>query len=118
MGEELVEEPVSPYASPELDEDPLASLAFSLREMVDELPEPYREALLLTDYEGMGQAELARRAGISLSAAKSRVQRAREKLKALLLECCHFELDRLGGIIHYEERCASCDLKRRASGGA
>lgn len=117
MGEELGEELESPYGLPELDEDPAARLAFSLRETVDELPEPYREALILTEYEGMSQAELARRAGVSLSAAKSRVQRAREKLKALLLECCHFELDRLGGIIDYEGRCASCDLKRRASGG-
>jgi hypothetical protein len=37
-----------------------------------------------------------------------RVQRAREKLKGLLLECCHFELDRHGGIIDYQKRCCAC----------
>ena len=105
----------SPYGSAEFEDDPAARLAFSLRDTVDELPEPYREALILTEYEGLSQAEFAERAGISLPAAKSRVQRARQKLKALLLECCHFELDRLGGIIDYEERCANCDLERRAS---
>lgn len=114
--ESLAEEPVSHYPPVELEEDPAARLAFSLRETVESLPEPYREALILTEYEGLSQAELAERAGISLSAAKSRVQRARERLKESLLACCHFELDRLGGIMHFEERCARCDLERKAAG--
>ena len=113
--EELDEDIESHYGSAELDDDPAARIAFSLKETVDELPEPYREALLLTEYEGLTQAEMAERAGISLPAAKSRIMRARKELKALLLECCHFELDRLGGIINYEKRCASCDAMRRVS---
>jgi RNA polymerase sigma-70 factor, ECF subfamily len=92
----------------ELEADPLAQLAFSLKDTIAELPEPYREALVLTEYRGLSQADYAKRAGISLSGAKSRVQRARGKLKELLLDCCHFELDRLGGIIDYHERCCSC----------
>jgi len=106
--EELGEDIPSPYGEAEYEDDSVARLAFSLRETVDALPEPYREALVLTEYEGLSQAELAARAGISLSGAKSRVQRAREKLKGLLLACCHFELDRLGGIIDYHERCCTC----------
>ena len=90
---------------PEIEEDPIAKLAFSLRETVDDLPEPYRSALVATEYEGLTQAELAQAQGISLSAAKSRVQRARAKLKETLLECCHFELDSRGGILDYHERC-------------
>lgn len=104
----------SPYVEGPHEDDPTARLAFSLRDMIDRLPEPYRSALVLSAYEGLRQAELAARLGISLSAAKSRVRRAREKLKALLLECCHFELDHLGGIIDYDERCARCDLERAA----
>lgn len=80
----------------------------ALRPMVEALPDPYREALQLTEYQGLTQQELAQRAGISLSGAKSRVQRAREKLKALLLDCCHFELDRRGGIIDYHSHCPCC----------
>jgi RNA polymerase sigma-70 factor, ECF subfamily len=103
-------------AAPESDgwpeDDPVARLAFSLRETAEELEEPYRESLLLTEYEGLTQAEYAARAGISLSGAKSRVQRAREKLKQLLLDCCHFELDRLGGIIDFYPRCCRCDSRR------
>ena len=115
--ETLEEEPAAAYGSPEPDEDPAAALAFSLREMVERLSGPYREALVLTEYEGLGQAAYAERAGISLPAAKSRILRARARLKELLLECCHFELDRLGGIVDYEERCAECDLARRARAG-
>ncbi len=106
--EALDEELPSAYGLPELEEDPAAALAFSLRETVDELPEPYRRALVATEYEGLSQAELAEREGLSLSGAKSRVQRARAKLKELLLACCHFELDSLGGIIDYRERCCRC----------
>lgn len=89
-------------------QDIRAELAPSLAAMVNYLPEPYREALWLTDYQGMSQKALAERLGISFSGAKSRVQRAREKLKQLLLECCHFEFDRLGRVIDYQPRCACC----------
>lgn len=95
-----------------MEEDPAAVLALSLRESVEALPEPYRGALVATEYEGLTQAELAEREGITLSAAKSRVQRGRAKLKAALLECCHFELDRRGGIIDYHRRCCCCSDRR------
>jgi RNA polymerase sigma-70 factor (ECF subfamily) len=83
-------------------------LASSMREMVEALPDPYRQALLLTEYEGLTQAELAERLGISLSGAKSRVQRARQKIKDELLACCHFEFDRYGRVIDYWEHCCCC----------
>jgi RNA polymerase sigma-70 factor (ECF subfamily) len=83
-------------------------LALSLREMVDCLPDVYRQALILTEYEGLTQRELARRLGISFSGAKSRVQRARGKLREMLLECCHLEFDRRGRIIDYYPKCACC----------
>jgi RNA polymerase sigma-70 factor (ECF subfamily) len=83
-------------------------LASSLREMVEALPEPYRQALLLTEYEGLTQPELAARLGVSVSGAKSRVQRARQKIKDELLSCCHFEFDRYGRVIDYWEHCCCC----------
>lgn len=113
----LAEEPESPYEAPDLVEDPAERLALSLREMVEELPEPHREALLLTEYEGLSQAEYASRSGLTLPAAKARVLRARERLREAILACCHVELDRLGTVVHYEPRCARCDLERRAKGG-
>ena len=82
----------------------------AVRATIDALPEPYREALLATEFDGLTQQELANRAGISLSGAKFRVQRARAKHKALLLECCHLEFDHRGGLILDQPQplCACC----------
>jgi RNA polymerase sigma-70 factor, ECF subfamily len=90
------------------EEDLQAELAPSVTAMVQARPEPYREALLLTEYQGLSQRELATRLGLSFSGAKSRVQRAREKLKQLLLECCHLEFDRRGRVMDYQPRCTCC----------
>lgn len=88
------------------DEDDLSQqLAYGLREMVAKLPDKYREALILSEFQGLPQQTVADRLGISLSGAKSRIQRARELLKGQLLQCCHFELDRLGRVIDYGPRC-------------
>ncbi len=90
-------------------EDPETELALSLGEMVAELPPAYREALILTEYKGLSQVDLAQQLGISVSGAKSRVQRGRKILRDLLLACCHFELDRRGRIIDYHQRCCCCN---------
>jgi RNA polymerase sigma-70 factor, ECF subfamily len=106
---ELAAIPESLPAEPDLpEEDPQAALALSLQELVDALPEPYRQALILTEYQGLSQKQLAERTGLSLSGAKSRVQRARDKLRDMLLRCCHFEFDRRGHIVDYYERCCCC----------
>ncbi|GAC1347629.1 MAG: RNA polymerase sigma factor SigZ [Ktedonobacteraceae bacterium] len=90
------------------DENVVAELAPCIKLMVDSLPADYREALILTEYKGLTQKELGQRLGISLPGAKSRVQRAREKLKTLLLNCCHFQFDSLGKVIDYQPRCNCC----------
>jgi len=90
------------------DEDVVSELFPSVRAMVMSLPAQDRQALILTEYQGLTQKELAERLGLSVSGAKSRVQRARNKLKQQLLDCCHFELDRRGHVIDYQARCACC----------
>jgi RNA polymerase sigma-70 factor, ECF subfamily len=90
-------------------------LAACLRPLVDRLPESQREALVLTEFEGLSQVEAARRLGISVSGAKARVQRGRAQLKTLLLDCCHVELDRRGGITEYRARRGSCERCRATS---
>jgi len=100
------------FASP-LDEEPdaMSELTVSVKGMILCLPEKYRQALELTELQGLSQVELAARLSISVSGAKSRVQRAREKLKEAFLDCCHFEFDRLGRVIHYEPKCGQCTKK-------
>jgi RNA polymerase sigma-70 factor, ECF subfamily len=99
-----------PAAVPE--EGP-SELAACLRPMIASLPEPYRDALRLTEIDGLTQAEAAERAGVSLSGMKSRVQRARERLKNMILDCCHVELDARGAVMDYARcRCTAekdCD---------
>jgi RNA polymerase sigma-70 factor (ECF subfamily) len=106
---EMAEVPENLPAEPDLPEDdPQATLTLSLTSLVNELPEPYRQALLATEYQELSQKELAESLGISLSGAKSRVQRAREKLRDMLLNCCHFEFDRRGRVVDYYQRCCCC----------
>jgi RNA polymerase sigma-70 factor (ECF subfamily) len=95
-------------ASDDGTDDAEGLIAASLREMVDRLPARYREALILTEFEGLTQAEMAGRLGLSVSGAKSRVQRARAMLRDELLACCHFEFDRRGGVIDYQPRPRCC----------
>ncbi|HZQ10555.1 MAG TPA: RNA polymerase sigma factor SigZ [Anaerolineae bacterium] len=84
-----------------------AGLAQSVQRMIESLPDEYRTALLL-DTQGVPQAEIGARLGISLPGAKSRVQRARAKLRQMLFDCCHFEFDRVGKVIDYHPRSDCC----------
>lgn len=75
-----------------------------LNEMVRLLPSGYREAVQMAEIEGRSQQEVADRLGLSLSGAKSRIQRGRAMLKDVLERCCSFELDGRG-------RVMGCDPK-------
>ena len=91
------------------DEDDLASdFAPCLRPLVDSLPGKYRDALLLTEFQGLSLQDAADELNLSLSGIKSRVQRARELLRGMLLQCCHFEFDRQGRLIDYYPYCSEC----------
>lgn len=83
-------------------------IASCIKAMINHLPEKCRQAIISTEFAGLTQKELGEKLGLSLSGAKSRVQRAREKLKAMLLECCHFEFDRLGNILDYRHKENTC----------
>jgi RNA polymerase sigma-70 factor (ECF subfamily) len=83
--------------------------------MIEELPDEYQVALRLTELEGLTQQELAARTGLSLSGAKSRVQRGRKMLREMLLACCHFEFDRHGKVIDYYPECQCCSEVRCAN---
>lgn len=88
------------------DDIPIAeqTLAPFLDILIADLPGRYREAIALTELEGITQAEMGRRLGMSPSGAKSRVQRGRAMLRAQLLECCEVELDGRGHVIDFGPR--------------
>lgn len=102
--EELPDE----VAAPEPERDYIAELATCLQPLIADLPETYRTALVLSEIEGLPQREVSEQLNISLSGAKSRVQRGREKLRQRLLDCCDMETGQ-GGIVGYEPRDRKCD---------
>lgn len=84
-------------------------LTLYIRSVVEGLPPIYRDALLATEYAGVTQADLARTAGISLPAAKSRVQRARALMRAEMERCCRWEADKYGHVIGITPRDCGCE---------
>ena len=65
--------PDSLPAEPDAHDSGVVELKAAFRRMIYSLPEPYREAVVLTELDGLTQQELAVRLNISLSGAKSRV---------------------------------------------
>ncbi|HXV59102.1 MAG TPA: RNA polymerase sigma factor SigZ [Vicinamibacteria bacterium] len=97
-------------ASPARDE-----LAACIEPLLTQIHPRYAVPLSLTELNGATQKDAAERMGLTLSAMKSRVSRGRRKLKELLLQCCHVELDRRQGIADFESRNATfctCTLQK------
>jgi RNA polymerase sigma-70 factor (ECF subfamily) len=82
--------------------------------MIAALPEGFRDAIRMSEVEGLSQQAVAARLGLTLTAAKSRIQRGRRALKRSLMACCRFEVDRRGNVVDYEPLsdrrvCLDCD---------
>lgn len=82
--EELPED----WAAAEAEDNPVERLAVCLPAMMERLPAIYQEAVRMSELEGLPQQEVARRLGMSLSGAKSRVQRGRHLLRSRVEACC------------------------------
>jgi RNA polymerase sigma-70 factor (ECF subfamily) len=101
-------------ASPEEDDTLGRALVGCLAKFVAELPSPYREAITLTELEGLSQREAADMLGISLSGMKSRVQRGRQRLREMFERCCELTQDARGRVIDCKPhagngpRCSHC----------
>ncbi len=68
------------------------------------LPEASRDAVRMFELEGVPQTEIAAKLGLSLSGAKSRVQRGRDRLRQVLERCCAFDVDRRGNVLEWQPR--------------
>ncbi len=80
------------------------SLAACLPRVLSELSPEDREAITLCDLERLPQEEYARRKGLSLPGAKSRVQRARKRLREQLTQSCQVHLDAAGQVSDFVPR--------------
>ena len=75
-----------------------------VQSLVAQLPANYRTVLVLSETEGMKNAEIAEVLGISVETVKIRLHRARARLKQILEANCSF----------YHDPCNTllCDIKR------
>jgi RNA polymerase sigma-70 factor (ECF subfamily) len=82
--DDLQEEPVAPRRQEPLRRVLAQELIERVREAIVSLPPLQREALVLFEYEGLTLSEIAVIADTDIGAIKSRLYRARERLKVIL----------------------------------
>lgn len=92
-------------------EDPLSGIEGCLEAFIARLPEKYREPLVMSDVDGISQKEIAEKMDISYSGLKSRVQRGREMIKEMFVECCKLSVGKdgkLSGDLEWMDDCTLC----------
>ena len=67
--------------------------------LIKNLPSKYKEAMILSEIEGLRQVEVAKKLNISLSGAKSRIQRGRDLLKQGFIDCCDYKINENGHLV-------------------
>lgn len=83
---------------------PVAELSQCLPRVLSELSAEDREAITLCDIDGLSQQALADHLGLSLPAAKSRVQRARRRLRERMVSACQVQFDAAGHVCGFVPR--------------
>jgi RNA polymerase sigma-70 factor (ECF subfamily) len=94
-------------ASPQDESETVDTLTACLPRVLSELAPEDRDAIVLCDLQGMAQADYAKAKGLTLSAAKSRVQRARVRMKAHMTTACQVQLDPAGHVQDFVPRTPS-----------
>jgi RNA polymerase sigma-70 factor (ECF subfamily) len=93
---------------PNADQAARDALGGCLKAMVETLPDESKDALIAHDLEGTRIAELAEAAGIGESGMKSRLQRARGKVRAQFEKCCAVSFDAQGRAVDYFDPKPGC----------
>lgn len=78
--------------------------------LINNLPEKYKEALLLSEINGKKQAEVAEILHISLPGAKSRIQRGRKLLQQGFIDCCNYSLNSDGLLVGEQKDKENCKV--------
>jgi RNA polymerase sigma-70 factor (ECF subfamily) len=82
-----------------------------LGSLIKSLPDKYREAIELSEFEGVSQKDISGKLNISYPAVRSRVRRGRLMLKDKLTACCLFNVDVYGNVLDYcgkNNKCRAC----------
>lgn len=84
--------------------EPVDHLSQCLPRVLSELSAEDRDAIVRCDLQGMTQLAYARHLGLTLPAAKSRVQRARQRLQQQLVTDCQVTFDHAGRVCCFVPR--------------
>ena len=82
---------------------------------IEQLPSEYRNIIIDSEINGIKQKELAEKYEMPYVSLRSRVQRGRERLKKMFMDCCHIELDSRGNILEATPRKACSDSSKTCS---
>lgn len=96
----------------EVEPNTYENLIPALKEFIENLPERYSKPLVMSDIEGIKQELIAQKLGLSVSGAKSRIQRARKMLKEYFLKCSEYKYDNRGKIMEFYPKSPSCVCER------
>ncbi|MCP9199590.1 sigma-70 family RNA polymerase sigma factor [Gramella sp. GC03-9] len=80
--------------------------------LINLLPLKYSKPLELSDIQGLKQEEVANLLGLSLTATKTRIQRARQKLKEQILECGNVEINDKGNLTGFQLKSGCKPLQK------
>ena len=97
----MTREPLLPLpddfsAPPAADVEPVDLLSHCLPSVLSRISAKDREAIVRCDLQGVTVSDYARQLGLSLPAAKSRLQRARLRLRSRLAKSCRVSYDGAG----------------------
>ena len=88
----------------------IKGLVKCLNVFISRLPEKYREPLVLSDIKGLKQKDVAEQMNLSYSGLKSRVQRGREMIKEMFMNCCCYQHNVDGKLISDNFDHESCEI--------
>lgn len=99
----------------ESDIDTTKGLDKCLKGFIQKLPKEYRDIIIDSELNGIKQKDLAEKYDMAYSSVRSRVQRGRNRLKEMLLNCCKIEADSRGNILEASSKnscgsdCEDCN---------
>ena len=110
--------PVDDHLSaPEADRAPIDALQQCLLNNLEHLSEQDRKIIRRCDLEGQRQADFARDHELGLPAAKSRLLRARARLRDLLIENCNVRFDESGSVCCHVQDAVESPMKAAGLNG-
>lgn len=75
-----------------------------LMKFLKALPDEYRDILIDVELKGIKQKDLVEKYDLAYPSIRSRVQRGRDKLKGVLLNCCHIAWDNRGNVLEVRQK--------------